>query len=117
MDWLSAIKEIIGSAVSFFDSLSAIRVILGFILVFFLPGFAWTLVFFSGKQINIIERLALSLGMSIATVTLSILVLNKIIGIRITGSNAVLVIIVVTIIPLVIYYLKRLIARQGGNAT
>lgn len=115
MDWLSAIKDIIGSAVPFLDSLPAIRVILGFILVFFLPGFAWTLVFFSGKQINIIERLALSLGLSIAVVTLSILALNILIGVRITGSNAVLVIIAVTIIPVIIYCLKRLIVRRGDN--
>ncbi len=115
MDWLSGIKEIIGSAVPFLDSVPAIRVILGFILVFFLPGFAWTLVFFSGRQINIVERLALSLGLSIAAVTLSIIALNKLIGMSITGSNAVLVIITVTIIPVVIYCLKRLIVRRGGN--
>ena len=85
--------------------------------MFFLPGFAWTLVFFSGKQINIIERLALSLGLSIAVVTLSILALNRLIGLGITGSNAVLVIIAVTIIPVIIYYLKRLAVRRGGNTT
>jgi len=116
VDWLSAIKEIIGSAVPFFDSLPAIRAILGFILVFFLPGFAWTLVFFSGKQINIIERLALSFGLSIATVTLSIFALNRLIGMSITGSNAVLVTIAVIIIPMVIYGLKKLIGRRGGSA-
>ena len=117
MDWLSAIKEIIGSAVPFLGSVPAIRAILGFILMFFLPGFAWTLVFFSGKQINIIERLALSLGLSIATVTLSILALNRLIGMRITGFNAVLVIIAVTIIPVVIYCLKRLIGKREDNTT
>ena len=117
MDWLSAIKEIIGSAVPFLDSVPAIRAILGFILVFFLPGFAWTLVFFTGKQINIIERLALSLGLSIATVTLSIFALNKLIGMSITGSNAVLVIIAVTIIPVAIYCLKRFTVKRENNAT
>lgn len=84
-----------------------IRAILGFILVFFLPGFAWTLVFF--RQINPIERVALSLGLSIAIVTLSILSLNKLVGVRITGFNSVLIIMMVTIIPLAYYYLKRLI--------
>ncbi len=117
MDWLSGVKEIIGFAVPFLDSLPAIRVILGFILVFFLPGFAWTLVFFSGRQINIIERLALSLGLSIAAVTLSILALNRLIGMSITGSNAVLVIIAITIIPVVFYGLKKLIGKREGNPT
>ncbi len=105
-----------GFALPFLDSLPAIRVILGVILVFFLPGFAWTLVFFSGRQINIIERLALSFGLSIAVVTLSILALNKLVGVRITGFNSVLIILVIIIIPVVIYYLKKLVKRRGSNA-
>ncbi len=116
MDWLASIREIMGFALPFLDSLPAIRVILGVILVFFLPGFAWTLVFFSGRQINIIERLALSFGLSIAVVTLSILALNKLVGVRITGFNSVLIILVITIIPIVIYYLKKLVKRRGSNA-
>ncbi len=112
MDWLSGVKEIMGSAIPFLDSVPALRAIFGFILVFFLPGFAWTLVFFSGKQVNIVERLALSFGLSIATVTLSILALNKLIGMKITGSNAVLTIIAITVIPVAFYYLKKLIKKR-----
>ena len=117
MDWLSGARAILEPAFSFLDSLPIIRAVLGFILVFFLPGFAWTLVFFSGKQINILERLALSFGLSIAVVTLSILALNRLIGMRITWFNAVLVIIAVTIIPVVIYFLKKLITKQRHNTT
>ncbi len=87
-----------------------VRGILGFILVFFIPGFAWTLVFF--KQVNILERIVLSFGLSIAVVTLSILVLNKLIGIRITGLNSVLIILVITVVPIVVYYLNRLRSRR-----
>lgn len=36
-------KGTIGFALPLLDSLPAIRVILGFLLVFFLPGFTWTL--------------------------------------------------------------------------
>jgi uncharacterized membrane protein len=87
-----------------------VRGILGFILVFFIPGFAWTLVFF--KQVNVLERIVLSFGLSIAVVTLSILVLNKLIGIRITGLNSVLIILVITVVPIVVYYLNRLRSRR-----
>jgi len=86
------------------------REFFGFILVFFIPGFAWTLVFF--KQVNVLERIALSFGLSIAMVTLSILVLNKLIGIRITGLNSVLIILVITVVPIVVYYLNRLRSRR-----
>ena len=116
MDWLVSIRELMGFALPFLDRLPAVRVILGFILVFFLPGFAWTLVFFSGRQINIVERLALSFGLSIAVVALTILALNKLIGVRITGFNSVLIILTITILPVVIYCLKRLVERRGGNA-
>jgi uncharacterized membrane protein len=107
MDWLSPIRQIFEFALPFLDKLPAIRAILGFILVFFLPGFAWTLIFF--KQVNIIERIALSFGLSIAVVTLSILILNVLIGVRITGLHSLLIIIIVTIIPLTFYYLKRFV--------
>ena len=85
-----------------------IRAILGFVLMFFLPGFAWTLVFFSGKQINAVERTALSFGLSIAIVTLSILALDRLAGVSITGFNALLIILAATIIPVATYYLKKI---------
>ena len=115
MDWLSSIRELFGFVSPFFERLPIVRAILGFILVFFLPGFAWTLVFF--RQINVIERVALSFGLSIAVVTLSLMSLNRLIGLRITVTNSVLVIIVVTILPVLAYYLNRLIRRRRGSAT
>lgn len=105
MDWL---REIFG----FVEGLSVIRAIVGFILVFFLPGFAWTLVFFRGKQVNVVERVALSFGLSIAVVTISIFALNLLVGVEITGFNSVLIIIVVTVIPVVAYYLSKLVRRR-----
>jgi uncharacterized membrane protein len=91
--------------------LLVIRAILAFIIVFFLPGFVWTLVFF--RKINIIERIALSVGLSVALVTLCIIVLNVLFGMRINGTNAVITIIVITVIPAVIYFLRRYLARHA----
>ena len=59
-----------------------------------------------------VERLALSFGLSIAVITLSILTLNRLIGVRITGFNSVLIIFAITFIPVVFYCLKRLIGRR-----
>ncbi len=110
------IAEFFRSLLPFLDSVPAVRAILGSILVFFLPGFAWTLVFFSGRKIKVVERLVLSLGLSIAAVTLCILALNKLLGVRITGSNSVLIILVLTFIPIVWHLLKRIIRRRSRNA-
>lgn len=95
---------------SFAESLPVIGGNLGFVSVFFIRGFTWILVFF--KQVNIIERVALSFGLSIAVVTLSIFVLNQLFGIRITGFNSVLIITVITVVPIAVYYLNRLRRRH-----
>ena len=108
-------SEVFGFVSSVLEFLPGIRGLLGFILVFFLPGFVWTLVFF--RQINVIERIALSFGLSIAVVTLSLLALNKLIGISITAFNSVLIIIAVTIAPVAFYYLNRLIRSRLSRKT
>ena len=113
MDWLSPVKELFGFAFPILDRLPVLRAILALILVFSLPGFAWTLVFF--RRINVIERLTISFALSIVVVTLSLLLVNKLIGIRITGFNSAMVIIVVTIFPVIVYYLNRLIRRRDGE--
>ncbi len=105
--------QIFNFAIPFLERLPTVRAILAFIFMFFLPGFAWTLVFF--KQINIIERIALSFGLSIAIVALSIIVLNVLLGIRISATNALLIIMVVTGIPLAIYYFKRIPGRRSES--
>ena len=121
MDWLSPIREIFGFIAPFLEDLPIIRAIVGFILVFFLPGFAWTLVFFKGKQISVIERVALSFGLSIAVVTISILVLNRLVGVKITLINSALIIATATIIPVIIYcintLINKLLRRHRGDAT
>ncbi len=101
MDWLSPIRAIFDFVLPFLNNVPIIRAILGFILVFFLPGFAWTLVFF--KQINIIGRVAFSLALSIVVVTFSLLLANRLFGIKLTGFNSALIIIVITILPVAAY--------------
>ncbi|UCD09882.1 MAG: DUF1616 domain-containing protein [Dehalococcoidales bacterium] len=105
MDTLSPIIELFNWAVPVLDYVPVIRAILGIVLVFFAPGFAWTLVLF--KQINHIERLVLSFALSLTLVTLSILGLNAVIDMRITGLNALLTILLLTFIPLIIHFIRK----------
>ena len=113
MDWFSPIRQVFDFSFPFLPDVPVIRGLLGFIIVFFLPGFAWTLVFF--KQIKIIERIVLSFGLSIALVTLSVLVLSLLFGVKITGLNSLLTIIILTIIPVAFYYLKRPLKNKFGK--
>lgn len=113
MDWLTPLRELFGFISQLLEPLPIIRAVIAFLLVFFLPGFAWTLVFF--KRISVIERVVISFGLSIAGVTLSLLVVNRIFGVRITGFNSALVIILITILPMIVYCFNRLIRRRKGR--
>lgn len=110
MDVVSTTKDLLEWSIPVLDSVPVIRAILGIILVFFAPGFAWSLLFF--KHINRIERLVLSFGLSIALVTLSVLALNLVFDIRISGMNAVIDILCIIAVPLIIKYTVRFIRKR-----
>ena len=107
-------SHLFNSFMPFIESVPVLRAIIGFVLVFFLPGFAWTLVIF--RNITVLERVVLSIGLSIALVTLSVIGLNMALHMKINGANALLVIIVLTVIPAGIYLLMRLRKHQTGTA-
>lgn len=111
MDWFESVKDVFALVMPFLDRVPVVRALLGIILVFFLPGLAWTLVFFRGKQINFIERFVLSIGLSIALVTLSILAANVLFNVTINGANNVMIISALIVVPLIIYGLNKLIGR------
>jgi len=88
------------------DPLSLIRMIFGSIFVLFIPGFAWTFAFFSKDEIDIIERIALSFGLSIALVPLTVFYLNYLLHIRITAINSFAIIMIITLIPFAYIHLR-----------
>ena len=106
------IEEILELTLPVLDSLSIARGVLGSIMMLFLPGFAWTLVLFSGKKVNNIERFALSVGLSIAVVTLAILALNKLLNVSITDTNSILAVLAITVIPITWYSIKKIIGKR-----
>lgn len=75
--------------VGFFQSL---RIMFGSFYVLFLPGFVITYLFF--KEIDMIERIALSFALSIATVPLTLFYLNKL-GVKITLLSSILTVLVI----------------------
>lgn len=72
--------------------LEALRVFFGSMFVLFLPGFAWSHVFFERRSIDWIERVALSFGLSIAFVPLVVFWVNWLFHVRITLLNTSLVV-------------------------
>ncbi len=59
----------------------------------FLPGFAWSFVLLGDKQIWSLERIVISIGLSIAIVPLTVLLLNYLVGVAVTFLNVSLIIV------------------------
>ncbi len=95
--------------------LQSFRIVFGVLYVMFLPGLIWSYVFFKPKsvdnkkkekfEIDIIERIILSIALSIALVPLTIFFLNKL-GIKITLLSTFLEILGLIILSIVIYIIK-----------
>lgn len=115
MDWLSPLKTVFEFVFPFLDGVPFIRAILGIILVFFLPGYTWTLIFF--RQLKPLERIPVSLALSIALVTLSLIFTSRLFNTKMNGFNGVLIIILVTILPIAVYYLNWFVKKRLGKAT
>jgi uncharacterized membrane protein len=65
------------------EIIELLRIPLGSVFVLFLPGYAWSFVFFKKGDIDVIERIALSFGLSIALVPMVIFWLSWLLKIRI----------------------------------
>ena len=104
------LNELLDFAVPFAEQFPALRAVVGFIIVFFLPGFAWTFVFFN--KISVIERIVLSMGLSIAIVTLGVLALHVLLGMTITGSTSLITIAAIIVLAVATYFIKRFITKR-----
>jgi len=87
--------------------IEAVRAIIGFTLVLFIPGYAasWAL-FTDNKEIDAIERIALSFGLSISLVVLSVFVINYTLKIPINLTSTILTILAITLSCSFIYYYR-----------
>ena len=96
------------------EILEILRIIFGSIFVLFLPGLVWTFVFFDREEIDVIERVALSFGLSIALVPLVVFYLNYGLGMKISFENTSLTIIGLTAIGVISVAVKKKIkSRQS----
>ncbi len=92
-------------------AVEVLRLIFGGLFVLFIPGLAWSYVFFLRKNIDWIERIALSFGLSIALVPLSVFWLNWLFDMKITLLSTLL-----TVCGLVVIAAVLILARKYGWA-
>jgi uncharacterized membrane protein len=94
------------------EIIELLRIPLGSVFVLFLPGYAWSFVFFKKGEIDLIERIALSFGLSIALVPLVIFWLNWLFTIRINIVNVTAVILGLIICALIIMLIMGRFQKQ-----
>ena len=108
--------------------LDGLRMVFGAIFILFMPGFAWSFIFFFRREIDWVQRIALSVGLSIAIVPLTVFWLNWLFDVRITLLNTSLTVCVVTALPVayllarhqslrddVVRKIRGLLRRHGGR--
>ncbi len=92
-----------------------LMIIAGAVFTLFLPGFAWSYVIFNKEDVDIIERIALSFGISIAVVPLVIFLLNKFTGMKITEINSLTTIFAIISLALILLLMKKYIFQRKAQ--
>ncbi len=92
--------------------LEALRIIVGSILVLFVPGYALTKALFGKKELDAIETLTLSVALSIAVVPLAVFYANRLLGVKINLLNSLVIILLITACGAGLWYRKK----QAGES-
>lgn len=87
--------------------LEALKIVVGSLVLLFLPGFAWSYIFFAEKEADLVIRVALSFGLSVALVPLTVFWLNWLFKVRIDLVNSLIASAVLTAIPLLYLQMKK----------
>jgi uncharacterized membrane protein len=94
--------------------LEILRVIFGFILVLFIPGFALTWALFPHRgDLTDIERLAYTFVLSILSVMLGVLFMDVKLGLEVTTVNIILVIAVIVLASVFGYIIQAILIERG----
>ena len=97
--------------------LGIIRLIIGLVLVLFLPGFAISWVFFPDENdIPWLTRVAVSTVLSIASVILAVICMDMILGIDSTPFNIVIIILILTVVAFAVWRIEQYISMQRMRA-
>ncbi len=85
-----------------------IQAIIGLSLVLFIPGYALSFAFFPKKNdIDLLERITLGFGLSVAIIPLSVFFMNKFFKIPITFYSSLALTIVITLIGIILWKKRK----------
>ncbi len=90
-----------------------LRVFFGLLLIFILPGYAFTLVIYPEKNdIRFIERIGIAFVLSLTINILLILYANKFFNIRLTDINISMILLSLTMIFIVIWRIRKYLSYK-----
>lgn len=85
-----------------------IQAIIGLPLVLFIPGYALSYAFYPKKKdLDLMERIALSFGLSFALIPLAVFFLNKFLNIPITIYSSFSIILAISLIGFIIWKKRK----------
>jgi uncharacterized membrane protein len=96
------------------NGLEALRIFLGTVFVLFVPGLAWSYVFFARKKIDWIERVALSFGLSIALVPIAVFWLSWLFQMKVNLLSISATVVGLTVLAMVYLFTRR--STRARNA-
>ena len=81
------------------DALTILKLLVGIPFIFFLPGLSWSYLLFKRREVPVIERVGIAIGLSLALVPLAMFWLAWLLNVKITLVNAVLLTLALSAIP------------------
>ena len=91
------------------------RVCSGILLVFLVPGLPWSYVLLGRGSISTVERLGISLGLSIALCPLGLFLLNTLLDIPVDGKTTLVLVLAVALVGTLAALWQTLL--RAGTAT
>lgn len=94
--------------------LGFLRIIFGFLLVLFIPGFAFSFVFFPRiSDIPPLTRIVLSCMISIGSTLCAILFLDIFLGVNTTAVNCAVAILFLSALGIIVWWCRRVFQSLG----
>jgi hypothetical protein len=93
------------------------RVVSGILLIFLVPGLPWSYVLFGRGRISTVERLGISLGLSIALCPLGLFLLNTLLGIPVDGKTTPMLVLGLTLVGTLAALRRRLLRARTATKT
>jgi len=89
------------------DIINTIKTIIWCVYILFIPGFIWSYVLFYKSEIDLIERIAVSFGLSVSVVPLTVFWMNYFFKIKITLANVTLIVLILIISGICTLYIRN----------